>query len=151
MQHIKVCRLFVGLLEMHKENTAGSQHARGTSQSVLPAGCVLHRRRCTDAACQPYVSAAGGPAWQQGSALDAASSLPGVCEYVSPARPPPCTTTIAHPSPDRQSLAMTRARAPCLQTHYFTSHPKLNYYAIIPGGGEPWWDHPHDRDRFGKA
>ena len=33
-----------------------------------------------------------------------------------------------------------------IKVHYFTSHPKLNYYAIVPGGGEPWWEQPHDRD-----
>lgn len=39
-----------------------------------------------------------------------------------------------------------------LQTHYFTSHPKLNHYAIIPKGGEPWWEQPHDRaERFPAA
>ncbi|GAB4823936.1 hypothetical protein N2152v2_010982 [Parachlorella kessleri] len=36
-----------------------------------------------------------------------------------------------------------------IKTHYFTSHPRLNYYAIIPGGtGDSWWEQPHDRDRF---
>lgn len=40
-----------------------------------------------------------------------------------------------------------------LQTHYLTSHPRLNYYAIVPGGetgpdgsGKGWWSEPHDRD-----
>ena len=32
-----------------------------------------------------------------------------------------------------------------IKTHYFTSHPKLNYYAIVPKGGEAWWEQPHDR------
>lgn len=32
-----------------------------------------------------------------------------------------------------------------IKVHYFTSHPKLNYYAIVPGGAEPWWEQPHDR------
>ncbi|KAG2426855.1 hypothetical protein HYH02_014708 [Chlamydomonas schloesseri] len=32
-----------------------------------------------------------------------------------------------------------------IKTHYFTSHPKLNYYAIVPRGGEAWWEQPHDR------
>lgn len=26
-----------------------------------------------------------------------------------------------------------------IKTHYFTSHPRLNYYAIVPHGGEAWW------------
>eukprot|EP00667_Euglena_gracilis_P013883 EG_transcript_14349 len=32
-----------------------------------------------------------------------------------------------------------------IKTHYFTSHPKLNFYAVIPAGGEPWWEQPHNR------
>jgi hypothetical protein len=39
-----------------------------------------------------------------------------------------------------------------IKTHYFTSHPHLNTYAIIPGGllqgdadSPPWWERPHDR------
>jgi putative glutathione S-transferase len=32
-----------------------------------------------------------------------------------------------------------------IKTHYFTSHPHLNTYAVIPLGGEPWWEQPHDR------
>lgn len=32
-----------------------------------------------------------------------------------------------------------------IKVHYFTSHPKLNYYAIVPVGGDPWWEQPHDR------
>lgn len=36
------------------------------------------------------------------------------------------------------------------QVHYFSSHPKLNYYAVVPKGGEAWWEQPHDRaERFG--
>lgn len=42
-----------------------------------------------------------------------------------------------------------------LQTHYLTSHPRLNYYAIVPAGqtgpdgsDKGWWTEPHDRDRF---
>lgn len=27
-----------------------------------------------------------------------------------------------------------------IKTHYFTSHPALNTYAIIPVGGERWWE-----------
>jgi len=33
-----------------------------------------------------------------------------------------------------------------IKTHYFTSHPKLNTYAVVPGGSEPWWEQPHSRD-----
>lgn len=32
-----------------------------------------------------------------------------------------------------------------IKTHYFTSHSKLNPHAIIPGGGEAWWELPHTR------
>jgi putative glutathione S-transferase len=32
-----------------------------------------------------------------------------------------------------------------IKTHYFTSHPALNTYAIIPVGGEAWWEQPHNR------
>ena len=34
-----------------------------------------------------------------------------------------------------------------LQTHYFTAHPRLNYYAIVPKGPAEWWKEPHDRDQ----
>lgn len=27
-----------------------------------------------------------------------------------------------------------------IKTHYFTSHPNLNYFAIVPVGGDPWWE-----------
>lgn len=37
-----------------------------------------------------------------------------------------------------------------IKTHYFTSHPLLNHYAIIPGGSAPYWEQPHNRaERFG--
>ena len=32
-----------------------------------------------------------------------------------------------------------------IKTHYFTSHPKLNAYAIVPGGPAPWWEEQHAR------
>eukprot|EP00668_Euglena_longa_P038219 GGOE01049210.1.p1 GENE.GGOE01049210.1~~GGOE01049210.1.p1 ORF type:complete len:349 (-),score=106.64 GGOE01049210.1:176-1195(-) len=35
-----------------------------------------------------------------------------------------------------------------IKTHYFTSHPKLNFYAIIPAGGEAWWEQPHNRSEM---
>ncbi|CAL5229131.1 g12399 [Coccomyxa viridis] len=34
-----------------------------------------------------------------------------------------------------------------IKTHYHTSHPKLNYYAIVPEGPAEWWTEPHDRDQ----
>lgn len=27
-----------------------------------------------------------------------------------------------------------------IKVHYFTSHPRLNYYAIVPIGGDAWWE-----------
>lgn len=37
-----------------------------------------------------------------------------------------------------------------IKMHYYTSHPKLNYYAVIPKGLEgtdaEWWKKPHNRD-----
>ncbi len=27
-----------------------------------------------------------------------------------------------------------------IKVHYFTSHPRLNYYAIVPVGGDAWWE-----------
>jgi glutathionyl-hydroquinone reductase len=33
-----------------------------------------------------------------------------------------------------------------IKTHYFTSHPKLNFYGIVPIGCEEWWTLPHNRD-----
>ncbi|KAI8474952.1 MAG: glutathione S-transferase [Monoraphidium minutum] len=39
-----------------------------------------------------------------------------------------------------------------IKTHYFTSHPALNPYAIVPVGGEAWWEQPSDRgDKFPEA
>jgi len=35
-----------------------------------------------------------------------------------------------------------------IKTHYFTSHPNLNYYAIIPKGLTIDFNTQHDRDRF---
>ena len=33
-----------------------------------------------------------------------------------------------------------------IKVHYFTSHPKLNPYAIVPvGGGGEDWASPHNR------
>eukprot|EP00879_Flechtneria_rotunda_P000621 GHRR01000734.1.p1 GENE.GHRR01000734.1~~GHRR01000734.1.p1 ORF type:complete len:399 (+),score=90.37 GHRR01000734.1:149-1345(+) len=32
-----------------------------------------------------------------------------------------------------------------IKTHYFTSHPALNTYAIIPVGPGPWYEEPHNR------
>lgn len=32
-----------------------------------------------------------------------------------------------------------------IKRHYFTSHPTLNTYAIVPVGGAAWWEEPHDR------
>ena len=37
-----------------------------------------------------------------------------------------------------------------IKTHYFTSHPVLNPYAIIPAGPEPWWTEEHDRYKMTK-
>ncbi|GLC40101.1 hypothetical protein PLESTM_000993200 [Pleodorina starrii] len=35
-----------------------------------------------------------------------------------------------------------------IKTHYFTSHPRLNPYAVIPRGGDAWWERPSDRAEF---
>jgi putative glutathione S-transferase len=32
-----------------------------------------------------------------------------------------------------------------IKEHYFTSHPSLNTYAIVPVGGKAWWEEPHNR------
>ncbi|KAG7675170.1 hypothetical protein Ndes2526B_g08028 [Nannochloris sp. 'desiccata'] len=37
-----------------------------------------------------------------------------------------------------------------IKKHYFTSHPKLNAYAIIPGGSDPWWEGEHGRYKMTK-
>jgi len=37
-----------------------------------------------------------------------------------------------------------------IKKHYFTSHPKLNAYAIIPGGSDPWWEEEHGRYKMNK-
>ena len=28
-----------------------------------------------------------------------------------------------------------------IKVHYFSSHAHLNPHAIVPKGGEPWWEH----------
>ena len=33
-----------------------------------------------------------------------------------------------------------------IKHHYFTSHPRLNYYAIVPVGPGPWYEEPSNRD-----
>ena len=33
-----------------------------------------------------------------------------------------------------------------IKRHYFSSHPRLNYYAIVPVGPGAWWEEPHSRD-----
>lgn len=38
-----------------------------------------------------------------------------------------------------------------IKKHYFSSHPLLNPYAIVPVGGEPWWEGEHDRHRMTKS
>ena len=39
-----------------------------------------------------------------------------------------------------------------IKMHYYTSHPKLNHYAVIPKGlegtGKEWYGDPHNRDRL---
>eukprot|EP00887_Chlorella_sp_A99_P004605 scaffold4.g4605.t1 len=37
-----------------------------------------------------------------------------------------------------------------IKTHYFTSHPRLNYYGIIPPGPPEWWKEEHDRARLSR-
>lgn len=32
-----------------------------------------------------------------------------------------------------------------IKLHYYTSHPKLNYYGVVPIGGPEWWKEPHSR------
>ncbi len=48
-------------------------------------------------------------------------------------------------------LSVVSACAPALQTHYFSSHPRLNYYSVIPKGDDdddrPWWEQPTDRPK----
>lgn len=53
------------------------------------------------------------------------------------------------PVPYFHSLFFTKLTL--LQVHYHTSHPRLNYFAIVPVGGPEWWREPHDRaQRFAK-
>ena len=33
-----------------------------------------------------------------------------------------------------------------IKTHYFTAHPRLNYYAIVPVGPGPWYEGPNNRE-----
>lgn len=39
---------------------------------------------------------------------------------------------------------------PHIKMHYYTSHPNLNTYAVVPVGPDEWWHGPHDRDHFGR-
>lgn len=32
-----------------------------------------------------------------------------------------------------------------IKTHYFTSHPRLNWFGVIPKGAGPWYTESHDR------
>ena len=34
-----------------------------------------------------------------------------------------------------------------IKWHYFTSHPKLNAYAVVPVGPPAWWWEQHSRDK----
>lgn len=38
-----------------------------------------------------------------------------------------------------------------IKRHYFTSHPKLNAYAIVPGGPRAWWEEAHGRYKMTKT
>ena len=51
-----------------------------------------------------------------------------------------CLSLRSHPLPTPEPCVV-------LQTHYHTSHPKLNFYAIVPKGPAEWWTEPHDRDQ----
>ena len=31
-----------------------------------------------------------------------------------------------------------------IKVHYFTSHPTLNHYAIVPVGPKHWWEEPEE-------
>ncbi len=37
-----------------------------------------------------------------------------------------------------------------IKMHYYTSHSKLNFYAVVPKGldgtDNKWWEQPHNRD-----
>lgn len=35
-----------------------------------------------------------------------------------------------------------------IKNHYYASHPALNYFAIVPNGGHPWWEEPHNRNEL---
>lgn len=67
--------------------------------------------------------------------------------YLPPTRQPGILPIL--PSPSTRPISLPPS-LPTAQTHYFTSHPRLNHYAIVPAGGEAWWAQPHDRaERFG--
>ena len=38
-----------------------------------------------------------------------------------------------------------------IKTHYFSSHPRHNFYSIIPKGNVVDLDAPHDRERLPKS
>lgn len=35
-----------------------------------------------------------------------------------------------------------------IKHHYYCSHPVLNAYAIVPLGGDAWWEEPHNREQL---
>ncbi len=50
------------------------------------------------------------------------------------------TTYCVHLAAIKKSINMWH-----IKHHYFTSHPRLNYFAIVPVGPGPWYDEPSDR------
>ncbi len=58
---------------------------------------------------------------------------------LEPGKPPLTTCTLCRAA-IKKSINMWH-----IKHHYFTSHPRLNYFAIVPVGPGPWYDAPSDR------
>eukprot|EP00960_Hanusia_phi_P072832 767884-Hanusia_phi.AAC.2 len=63
---------------------------------------------------------------------------------------PEIKTTVVFPHIKVVLLLARFVLKPC-QTHYLSSHPKLNYYGIIPKGRKVDLDAPHNRHEMKSA
>ena len=97
------------------------------------------------ACCRPEE----GACCRRGVLLQAGGPAAGRGAPRGPAPSPPANP--AHPALPTQELYQLPGNSKSvnighIKTHYFTSHPHLNTYGIIPAGGPAWWEEPHDRD-----
>jgi hypothetical protein len=95
---------------------------------------------------RPRLRAAGSAL--QGAVLSVPCTHTHVCvcaqtHTLLPHPPPPSPhthTTPKHTHTRTHTHTHTNTPNSHIKTHYFTSHPALNTYAIIPSGGAAWWE-----------